>query len=327
MADFGIMLCSENEENLKERSITSFTNRFKKVFKAKKIELRLNQIELYKNFNMFVIKLQDSPESLLNVSGKHLKGYQDSISDICTKNNIKHFIIPEFLPDSLITESCIKNKFSGEYLYISLIWNVINEVLVVYKKDIEEIEVAIISGNNESKLNAVINLLLSKIKYLTIIAENNDSIFENANRIYQDTGLAIRVTSNAKNVFKDMDLIINLNNFYEFKSCYKLKSKAIIINYSDTLINWVTVENIIINKINIGIPNILRNKIDMYLKDNFNNLVLSEIILSHKENIDDEVQKSLYNYEKLKIMEKNFNVDGYVIDGFLGRRGFLQKIV
>ena len=297
------------------------------LLKGKKIELKVDQIELYKNLNMYVIKLQESAHSLTEIKEKYLKDILKSISDICLKNSIKFCYIPELLPDSFINDKFIKKKYSGQYIYMSLLWNMIHILLANGKEDIENIEVAIICGENDEKLNAVINLLLSKIKYLTIVSKNDNLISENINKIYQDTGLSIRITSDEKKAFKDIDLIINLNNFFEFKSSYKLKSNAIIINFSNAAANWVSIDNIIVNKINIGLPVILKNKINQNLNNSFNSLDLSEIILSHKKDIEDDVAKCLYKYDKMQIMSKCFNLDGYTIEGFFGRRGFIKNSI
>ena len=120
----------------------------------------------------------------------------------------------------------------------------------------------LIGGEEDEKLNVIIQLLLSRIKYLTIITENKASIMNTVNKIYQETGLSIRIAVENKNVYRDIDLIINLNNFYELKSSYKLKSNAIIINYSGTNANWTGTENNIINKVDIGLPDSIKNKID-----------------------------------------------------------------
>ena len=56
MADFGVVLCSENEEVIKEKPLNTITSKIRNIFKAKEIQLKINKIELYKNLNMYEIK-------------------------------------------------------------------------------------------------------------------------------------------------------------------------------------------------------------------------------------------------------------------------------
>jgi hypothetical protein len=327
MADFGVVLCSENEEVIKEKPINTITSKIRNIFRAKEIQLKTNKIELYKNLNMYEIKLQYTIDDLINMKEKHLNDILRSISDICMKNNIRNCFIPEYLPEKFQTIECIKKKLSGQYLYMSLLHQIISELFPENKKDINDLEIAIINGDKEEKLFAVINLLMPKAKYLTILTEEKEYLDRNVNKIYCDTGLSISVASDMKNALKDIDLIINLNNSYELKSTFKLKPRSVIINYSESIINWTTIGNIIVNKVDIGLPMTLKSKVDLNLFKNFSNLEFSEIVLCHKYNIEDEVIEGQYNCEDMDIIAKCFKESGYKIEGFFGRRGLLKSIV
>ena len=115
------------------------------------------------------LKLQYTIDDLINIKEKHLNDILKSISDICMKNNIKNCFIPEYLPEKFQTIECIKKKLSGQYLYMSLLLQIISELFPENKKDINDLEIAIINGDKEEKLFAVINLLLPKIKVFNYI--------------------------------------------------------------------------------------------------------------------------------------------------------------
>jgi hypothetical protein len=250
-----------------------------------------------------------------------------SISEILTDNNIKDCILPENVPDKLQAIGCINRKYSGHYLYMSLVLHMINEMISGNKKELKDLEIAIVNGNDENKLFAIIQLLLQKIKYLTLIVEKEELLEKNINEICSETGLSIRLTSDMKTALKDIDLIINLNNSYELKHTSKLKSNTIILNFGAAITSLASVENVIINKIDIGLPSMLKSKLNTNLLMDFNSLELSEIVLSHKYGVEDKILESHYNYESMQILAKRFKEDGYKIEGFFGRRGLLKKIV
>ena len=327
MADFGIILCSENEENSKETTFNAITHKIKSVVKGRKIEVKVSQVELYKNSTMFVIHLQESFQSLSELKEKRCSEILKAVKDVCIKNNLKYCIMPRLLPEKLVTDTNIKRNFLGQYLFISLMWQIINKLLPLNGRKMEDVEVAVICGELDQKLEVIVELLLSKIKYLTIITENRDLIAEKVNKIYEETGLSIRIAPQGKNVFKDIDVIINLNNFYEFKSSYKLKTNTLIINYSDEAANWISTENMIINNISVTMPDLLRNRIDEGVFRRFNTLELSEMILSHKKDIETEVMNRIYNSENMGILANSINEEGFSIEGFLGRRGFIKNVV
>lgn len=327
MADFALLLCAENEEVVRERPLSSISNKIRSLFKSKEVQLRVNKVELYRDLNMYVINLQDSVTNVMNLKEKRLNDILGAISDILINNNIKECIIPEYVPDRLQTIGCIKKRYSGQYLYMSLLLHMINEMLTSNRKDINELEIAIINGEDKEKLFAIIHLLLPKIKYLTLISKKEDLLEENINEICSDAGLSIRLASDTKSALKDIDLIINLSNSYEFKPSHKLKSSAIILNFDEAITSCASIENVIINRIDIGLPTILKSKVEANLLKSFSSLEVTEIVLSHKYDIENKILEADYNYEGMKILAKGFKEGGYKIEGFIGRRGLLKKIV
>jgi hypothetical protein len=327
MADFAMILCSENEDVIKEKPLNSITYKIRSIFKGREIQIKVNKVELYKDLNMYIIKIQNTIENLLLIKQKQLNDILRSVSDICMKNNIRDCIIPESLPDKFQSIGCIKKKFSGQYLYMSILQNILNDLLSGNKNSIDELEIAVINGDSEERLFTIIHLLMPKIKYLTIITEDKEFLENNINRICSETGLSIRLTSDIKNTLKDIDLIINLNSSITFKEIHKLKPSTVMINYAEPITSWASVENVIINKIDIGIPTVLKNKMDSNYIKSFTSLEFSEIILSHKLNIEDDILGDHYNCDNMQILANAFKQCGFRIEGFFGRRGLVKKIV
>jgi len=63
-------------------------------------------------------------------------------------------------------------------------------------KDIRELDVAIIHGNDYTFCIHYIKILSSILKFLTIITHEKESIENMTDNIFEETGLAVRVTDN-----------------------------------------------------------------------------------------------------------------------------------
>jgi len=104
----------------------------------------------------------------------------------------------------------LKILFFGRFLYKALLVNILKLISEKKGKDIRELDVAIIHGNDYTFLHSYIKILSSILKFLTIITHEKESIENMTDNIFEETGLAVRVTDNLAGGMKDAEAVINL---------------------------------------------------------------------------------------------------------------------
>ncbi len=301
-----------------------FFNKLSQLFsgnkKAKVQQLPFSEL----NLNCHLLNLPYLLTDMKELSDRKIRKLEQQITQECHDANIEEIIYPKNLIRLGIFD-CVTPIYTGRYIYESLLLRILNEIFTQRGIKLSNLDIAFIHGDNYEELYSLVWLLSPFIKYLTIVTEDKDIIMNELERLCEDTGLSVRLTNNLKNGLSECDVIVNLLNLADFNNATRIKSKAIVINYNNSDISRLFGTNEIINGIEIKIPDKIKTIIPEEVQKLYTSTELSEIMLSHKEELGGFLTSSSYKLEALVSLDQEFERLGFKINGFVGRHGFLKR--
>lgn len=117
----------------------------------------------------------------------------------------------------------------GHWLFNYMVYDIVNYILQKENKQINNSEISILV-NNTTQTNVENILTISqKAKILNIVTENISAFKQIEEKLFEEKGIAIRVTNNKKRVLLKSDVIINLDFNEEELRKYSIPSRR---NYS-----------------------------------------------------------------------------------------------
>ncbi|MFZ5989861.1 MAG: hypothetical protein ACOYWZ_22420 [Bacillota bacterium] len=333
MRNIGLVLFTKEREKHKLNFVRSCLIKIKKafekifsiIFKKSLHESSIRKIEIDANLNIFLMRLPYSLDELIVSRGLKLKGIQKTILRACMENGIEKCILPASIPKTINMNYCIKNPFSGNFIYTALIVYILE--LISDKKgiSIRDLDVAIIHGRNYSILHSYIEFLSPVAKFITIITNEKKSIQDRIEEIFDETGLSVRVTNDIASGMDNADVVINLGDINDFIVDKEIKSDALIINYGNLKGDKFIFNNFVINGINVCLDKRFEGIIDTDVYDYYSKIELAEIILSKKLNIDANIIDNNSDYSIMQKLSKQFVEDGYRITEYIGRRNIVKS--
>ena len=203
-----------------------------------------------------------------------------------------------------IREELINNNvLDGRWLFNYLILDTIEYVLDKKKKPIEESEISILV-NETSDVNIQNILQIARVvKNLNIITNNIDVFKQIEDKLYNDLGIAIRVTNNKRKSLIKSDVIINLDFNDETITKYTLPPNGIVVNINRKVALKKRFNGINISSYKISVP-------VKYKLANFKDNVMYESKIYSKtpyENIIQRIRK-----DDIKVL------------GLIGNNGIIQ---
>ena len=285
----------------------------------------VRKIELMEDLLLYTVGLPYRVDEISRYKSRLNKFF----SQFTGENHIKCFL-PRSIPDGVLMKGCIKLETTGRLLFKSLLIYILKEI---YEKKgilISELDICIIEGENRAELREIVDLLSPMVKYITVIAEDRDTVDADMARIYEDTGLSVRVTNELRKSLRDVDLIINLGNLAGISPRARINPKAVILNYGKDEINELSCENVILNGIKIRMGKDMSQKIDHVLMETYGETELIETILLFIAGLEEKVtgQYDLYkdcmDKSTVKGLSDAFVKCGCSIKEFFGRRSMIE---
>jgi hypothetical protein len=308
------------------RNICSLLNRPKM---GEILNNKIEVVELFKEKNVsedlvpralkiHVINLPFHVDELTALSKGKIRSIEEFIREYCASHELDMVKLPRVILEKDIFQNSTPNPFTGRLLFKSLITNILIEIYSRRDCRIKDLDMAVVQGKNTEELFAYIRLLAASIKYLTIFSEDKEGIEKQIEDFYEETGLSMRVTQDIKSCFKGINFILSLG---ELQSGMKLSSKAIVVNYGDTDCSNIFGENIVINGIEVKLPNGIASKLGRNVIEQYTQLELAEIILCSKL----EIIMGDVSTEICEKLSREFSRQAFEISSFIGRRGILKK--
>jgi len=322
MADFALVVFSE--EKAKTTSvIDGIINFFKKMpclFKKHDLDLYTKKVELYQGLNAYIVKLPYSVEEFRELRPDRLKRI---ISETGVKIGTDNCILPCFITQSHGSKEAVGNSYDGGLLYKSLLLNILEEVYSKSRLELSDLEIAVAQGEGNAELFAFVRLLSSRVKYITVLVNDRSSVEGEVNRIFADLGLSIGLTADYRNGLKNTDIVVNLGGIAQFSKGAAVNTKALVVNYCQSENLKAFSGNIVVNGVQVGLPGIIRQKIDNYVFEYFNIMEISEIVLLNKLGFKESIVKHI-DVELMEMVSREFKRDGFEITGFKGRHSILD---
>lgn len=331
MNSFAVVICKSHDVSAVPcNRILRFVKKFLERIKRKADHFTESiEIVLYENLKCFLIKLPYETEELRKLSTKKFKRIEESIRSICDENSIQNCILPQKISEAHEFRGCSKFDFNGNFLYRALMANIMDTIYTSRGINISKLDIVIIHGGGKEDTLVIIKLLSDIVKYITVAADSKQDFEEEAEEVFIDTGLVVRVTEDYKSALKSADFVINLKNIGKNESivesalCKAINPKAVILNYGviDTI--RLGIGNTTINGLVISLPEEVEQKIQSDIFDYFSNMGLAELILFYRTK-NSEDQYNSRNLDMVKKISNDFGKDGYNITGFVGRHNIIK---
>lgn len=224
------------------------------------------------------------------------KIYEEGIKTIVLSDDIN--------PIKEIREELINNNvLDGRWLFNYLILDTIEYVLDKKKKKVEESEISILVNETADVNIQNIQQIARVVKNLNIVTNNIDVFKQIEDKLYNDLGIAIRVTNNKRKSLIKSDVIINLDFNDETIAKYTLPPNGIVVNINRKVALKKRFNGINISNYKISVP-------VKYKLANFKDNVMYESKIYSKtlyENIIQRIRK-----DDIKIL------------GLIGNNGIIQ---
>lgn len=211
-----------------------------------------NDIELY------TIVIPYSSEKLLKLSDAKLLRMTAAINKILYKIGVSTCIVSGELK---AFSQFDQYSSSIEPPIIQMLLNkLIDKLFNSASNKISELEVTFIPSESTDELYKILYDISSYYKYVTLLSlsDNSDII----DRIYEQTGLAIRVSRDTKKGLKGCNVLINSSSDIAFLNSVKLDKTTLVINLKSAIKNKVFWNNTVINGIKIILPKSISDKLD-----------------------------------------------------------------
>lgn len=295
------------------------------VVKKENVREWTEKVSLYEDLSVDVIKLPYSEDELC---GLLLRKVKRLINDYCAQNGVTRCIFSKNLK-KLMDDSSMVNDSTDEKLFFKLLLPVVLDAIFSGTEiKTGNIDICIIQGNNQDELFAFIDLLSPAVKCILIVAKENDkeSVRDKINRIYDETGMSIGLSTDLKSAVKNAGIIINLGNAGDFPHTLRIGHNALFLNFSQGDAGNITDECIVINGVETMLPQNTLIKLGKCVFEHINMGDVSKAILNLRFACDGNGSVVLPGkYPKLtRQIYTEFKREGCGIIAFRGRHGFLS---
>lgn len=176
--------------------IPNYKNKFGKIIFEKKINNKLKEILYNQNINYVVLSKS------LQINSK-----------------IKNTIYEENL-----------NILNGTYLFKIFVFDVLQYISAITKKDLSEFEITVLANSSSTILQENLFTLAESVKSINVVTNNLNKFKNIEENIRNKYGVLIRITNNKRKSIQNSKLILNFDFPEELVNQYKIYKKAIIIN-------------------------------------------------------------------------------------------------
>lgn len=324
MANFALIIYGKDSEvntswkdffcNIKEKVFT--------IFSSPKFGEFVKKINLYENVNAYIIELPYNKRNIYRINKRKLEKF---LAEFRSQSNVTSFITPDSISDKIEFGGCTSGHFYKPFLFKCLTYNIIENIYLKRGINVNSLDICIVKGSSNEELYAFIKLFSHVAKYISVLAKDKDSIEDRVREIYAESGLSVAVTSDCKNAFEDVNVIINLGDLKEFDAKTKTNKTLLIFNYGGLDISKISSKSIVINGVDIGLPKEVRSKISKNVYKYFTEQEIAGIILYHM--MGEEIIKKSGEIDNniMRKMYKQFKEGRFTIRRFLGLHGPIRE--
>ena len=340
MADLGLVIFEEVKRKIEDRKSKNLAGKLFKRF----VELLFNagffksrfgtklyyssrkndfangifSYDLFENVKAWMIKLPFDPGTLFRLNLGFIMEY---LERVCNENNIQNCLVPQPLREKTVQSGVFKDsRIPGKVLLKSLLIPVLEEIYSKAGMRIENLDLVIVSGDDQEELFTIVRLLEPYIKFVTILTANKGEIESRFSEIFSDSGLSFSISSEYKNRLKHADLIINMGKLPDIMRC-RMPKKSLLINLYEPVESNIPGENTVLNDIVFDISGANVKNLMYELHGYYSKYELYGIIITHKLDL---TSFQNFNHDAAIYIRSEFKKAGCRITGFAGRRGVIS---
>lgn len=319
MINLALILFSNERESIRRpKLLNKIYFKIRRFFSINLIDTQIKRVKVNEELNIHFIKVKYTLKEVSAFGRFKIKRLKKEIYKCFIKNSLDKCILPSLAPKSLESNICIKNPFSGRFIYTVLLVKILKKVAEKRNVSVKGLEIGIIQGNNNKLFFSYIRLLSPLVKFITIITNKKKYVQEKTEDIYDETGLAIRLTEDIESGLDDIDIVINLGDIRSFKKGKKIKSNAVVINYGNAHSEEIIFDNIVINSISIQLDNSIESILDQNIIGCFSKLELASIIFCHGKKNCANINKNNVDNKIINDVSNQFFKSGYKITALGG---------
>lgn len=275
-----------------------------KVDKPKLIHRIFNILKIKNIDNKTIIYLPIKEKN----KERNIKRIFKKLSKYCYINNIKTIVLEQQIMNNEVAKNILYsnniNILDGTKINRFLTNNLIEKIYEYKNKKIETGEITILVNDNDDINTHIITVLAEKIKRLNIITNNTQKFRKMVEKLYNELGILIKLSSNMKTNIKNADILVNIDFSEELINQLDIPIYATILNIpQDININSKKFSGINIKKWEVEIPN-------EYKIDKFDEKIIYEI--------------GIYGKSTTQIFEQ-IKKDNLQIKYFIGVNGMIRQ--
>lgn len=274
----------------KQRLDSTIANILKVI--ANKIEIKEIEKDKYIYNIPYIKSKKESNELKTSTINKVIKIIKtNNIDAICIQNDLEQYI-KYFKNNNIFV-------LEGRWLFKILV-NDILEYLSLKMETAFSTVTVLVNESTDINIETIKNLT-KQVKTLKIVTNNINRFKFLEDKLYNEYGIAITISSNKKKALIKSNVIINIDFNQEELSEYNINRKAIIIN----LDNQIRQYNKSFAGISVNNYNIILNKKDIEffkkhkIYEKFSKPILYESLIIKKDNLDNIIKKT--KEDKIKI--------------------------
>ena len=201
-----------------------------------------------------------------------------------------------------IVEESRKYIITGKRLGKSILTKIIGEVAKYSRYPLEKMNIVLLMNEYSLENIELVEIIASKVKQLNVLSRNYSKYERAASRLFNEYGYVVKLYNNEEiKEFKRANIIINIDFKEDEVKNVNFAKNSIVISLNEK-----------IEKLKKGFSGIIVNDVDIAgnieNEQNYRKLALCEA----------KIYKPLRN---LKENARIFNLEKYIINGYIGRRG------
>lgn len=174
------------------------------------------------------------------------------------------------------------NPYTGKRIFHALLPEIIQHMYEKQGINASALDIAILMGESIEDGKAALHLLKGFARYLTVVAPQKEIWEQETDKIFEECGLAIRVTEELKNTLKNADLVISYRDMKDAVQNIRMHPWAVWMNYSNFDGDFLEYPCVVIQGVDICFPYDMGVGIKKEVMKYYSHTQLAEMILLNR---------------------------------------------
>ena len=341
MSDFALVVCTKKRKDTDSHIsfLRRFINKIRAVIKKGSWKFKkrdagewVGKIQLYNDLCVYLVK---PPYGIDELADRNSGTMKELVLEICGKYGIENCALPSRpYAEARMTEEVSRGFYRGGLLYRALLNNMLDEICAANGMSLFNLDIAVIPGKNAYELYNVVKQLSGHVKYVTAVTdeENRNMVETEIDRIYEEYGLAVGLTTESGSGLNGAHIIINFKEYADGAAgnpglSLRKSVRAKVVNYGGYGAANAFGLNIVINGVEVALPRKILVSLGGDILENYGTCEIAEMILLNRLNIVDTEDEDMDSpgTRKIENLAYAFLEHGFKISGFAGRHGVLRK--